>query len=310
MRLARLAAPATLALALLAAPLAAEAQQAGKVYQVGHVTSGSREQDVVFLRALEERLKQLGYVEGRNLRFEYRFANGQVNRLPALMAELVQLNVDAIVAGSNSTVALAKRATASIPIVMTLTADPVGAGFVASLARPGGNITGLAIDVTSDIAGKRLALLKEAVPTVSRVAVVWEPALSASPGYWQATQRAAGPLRLALRSFELRDAADLDTAFERIPQEGTDGVFVFLSPVTLRRVADVTAFALRHRLPAVYGARIFAARGGLLSYGPDLVDSYRRAATYLDRITLLEKAGRMTSTSRWHGCRLEHSASC
>ena len=238
----------------------------------------------MFLRALEDGLGRLGYTEGQNLRFEYRFADGQVERLPALMAELVQLNVDAIVAGSNHTVALARRATTTIPIVMTLTADPVGAGFVASLARPGGNITGLAVDVTPDIAGKRLALLKDAAPGVSRVAVLWEPALSASPSYWEATQRAAMPLRLALRSFELRHAADLDAAFDRIAREGTDGLFVFLSPLTLRRAGDVTAFARRHRLPAVFGARIFAERGGLLSYGPDLVDSYRRAATYLDKI--------------------------
>ena len=272
------------AVSVLAAPLVAEGQPVGKVYQVGHVTTGSRVQDGGFLQALEAGLKQLGYVEGQNLRFESRFADGQVERLPALMAEFVQLNVDAIVAGSNQTVALAKRATTAIPIIMTTTADPVGAGFVASLARPGGNITGLAIDVTPDIAGKRLALVKEAVPTVSRVAVLWEPAQSWSPGYWQATQRAAGPLRLALRSFELRHAADLDAAFERIAREGTDGLFVFLSSLTVRRAGDVTAFARQHRLPAVYGARIFAERGGLMSYGPDLVDSYRRAATYLDKI--------------------------
>jgi putative ABC transport system substrate-binding protein len=271
-------------LGLLAGPPVAEAQQAGKVYQVGHVTSGSRGQVGGFHRALEDELKRLGYVEGQNLRFESRFADGRVERLPALMAELVQLNVDAIVVGSNHTVALAKRATTAIPIIMTTTADPVGAGFVASLARPGGNITGLAIDVTPDIAGKRLALLKETVPTVSRVAVLWEPAQSWSPGYWLATQRAAGPLRLALRSFELRHAADLDAAFERITGEGTDGLFVFLSSLTVRRAGDVTAFARQHRLPAVYGARTFAERGGLLSYGPDLVDSYRRAATYLDKI--------------------------
>jgi putative ABC transport system substrate-binding protein len=238
----------------------------------------------VFLRTLEDALRRLGYVEGQNLQLEYRFANGQVERLPALVAELVELNVDAIVAGSNQTVALAKRATTSIPIVMTLAADPVGAGFVASLGRPGRNITGLAVDVTPDIAGKRLALLKESVPTVSRVAVLWEPALSASPSYWQATQRAAVALRLVLRSFELRQAGDLEAAFDRIVGEGLDGVFVFLSPLTLRRAADITTLALRHRLPAVYGARAFAERGGLISYGPDLADSYRRAATYLDKI--------------------------
>jgi putative ABC transport system substrate-binding protein len=283
MRLARLTAWATLALVLLASP-GAEGQPAGKVYRVGHVTSGTRDQDTVFLRALEDGLQRLGYVAGQNLRLEHRFADGQVERLPALMGELVRLNVDAIVAGSNQTVALAKRATSTIPIVMTLAADPVGAGFVASLARPGGNVTGLAIDVTPDIAGKRLALLKDAAPGVTRVAVLWEPALSASSSYWDATQRAAGPLRLTLRPFELRHAGDLDTAFDRMAREATDGLFVFLSPLNLRRAGDIAAFAARHRLPAVYGARIFAERGGLLSYGPDLVDSYRRAAVYLDKI--------------------------
>lgn len=271
-------------LALLAMPLALEAQPAGRVYRVGCVTSGTREQNAEVLRALEDGLRQLGYVDGQNLRLEYRFADGQVERLPALLAELVQLKVDAIVAGSNQTVALARRATTTIPIVMTVTADPVGAGFVASLARPGGNVTGLAVDVTPDIAGKRLALLKNAAPRVGRVGVLWEPALSWSPRYWDSAQRAAASLQLALRSFELRHPEDLDAAFDRIAREGVDGLFVFLSSLTVRRVEDITAFALRHRLPAVYGARIFAERGGLLSYGPDLVDPYRRAATYLDRI--------------------------
>jgi putative ABC transport system substrate-binding protein len=189
-----------------------------------------------------------------------------------------------IVAGSNQTVAIAKRATKTVPIVMTLAADPVGSGFVESLARPGGNITGLAIDVTPDIAGKRLALLKDAAPAVARVAILWEPALPEAASYWAAVQRAAGPLRLTPRSFELRQTADLDVAFERIAREGTDALLVFLSPLTFRRVGDLAAFAQRHRLPAIYGARPFAERGGLLSYGPDHADSYRRAATYLDRI--------------------------
>jgi putative ABC transport system substrate-binding protein len=273
-----------LIVAALAAPLTAETQQAGKVYRVGHVMSGTRDQNAVTLRALEDGLRGLGYVEGQNLRFENRFADGQIERLPALMAELVQLNVDAIVAGSNQTVALAKRATTTIPIVMTLPADPVGAGFVTSLARPGGNITGLAVDVTPNIAGKRLALLKDVAPGVARVAVLWEPALSWAPQYWEATQRAAVPLRLGLRSYELRQPEDLDAGLDQIAREGTDGLFVFLSSLTVRRAGDVAAFALRRRLPAVYGSRVFAERGGLLSYGPDFVDSYRLAATYLDKI--------------------------
>jgi putative ABC transport system substrate-binding protein len=246
--------------------------------------SGTRDQNAVILQALEDGLRRLGYVDGLNVRFEHRFADGQVERLPSLMAELIQLNVDVIVAGSNQTVAIAKRATTTIPIVMTAAADPMGAGFVASLARPGGNITGLAVDVTPDIAGKRLALLKDAAPRITRVAVLWEPALSWSHSYWEVTQRAAVPLRIVLRSFELRHGADLDAALERITRDGTDGLFVFLSSLTVRRAGDLTAFALRYRLPAVYGARIFAEGGGLLSYGPDLVDSYRRAAAYLDRI--------------------------
>jgi putative ABC transport system substrate-binding protein len=271
-------------LTVLALRPATEAQPPAKVYKVGHLTSGTRSQEAAFLRALEDGLAQLGYVGGRNLRLEYRFADGHVERLPDLMADLVQQRVDAIVVGSNQTVAVAKRATSTIPIVMTLTADPVGAGFVASLARSGSNITGLAIDVTPDIAGKRLALLKDVTPGLSRVAVLWEPALSWSPHYWDAAQRAAGLLRLALHSFELRQPADLDAALERIAKGGTDGLFVFLSSLTLRRADDLTAFALRQRLPAVYGTRAFAERGGLLSYGPDLVDSYRRAASYLDKI--------------------------
>jgi putative ABC transport system substrate-binding protein len=283
MRLARLTVPVPLTLALLVA-LAASAAQPGKVYRIGHVTSATRSQEAQYLTALEEGLRQLGYAEGQNLRLEYRFADGNVERLPELIDEVVRLNVDVIVAGSNQTVAIAKRATTTIPIVMTLTADPVGAGFVASLGRPGGNITGLAIDVTPDIAGKRLALLKEAVPTVSRIAVLWEPALSPSASYWHATQQAAGSLRLTLRSYEVSRAADLDTVLDTISREGTDGLSVFLSPLTLRRATEITASMLRRRLPAVYGVRAFVERGGLVSYGPVLVDSYRRAATYVDRI--------------------------
>jgi putative ABC transport system substrate-binding protein len=234
--------------------------------------------------ALEGGLRNLGYVEGKNLRLEYRFSEGKVERLPELMADLVRMNVDAIVAGSNQTVAAARRATGTIPIVMALAADPVGAGFVASLARPGGNVTGLSIDVTPDIAGKRLALLKEAVPTVSRVAVLWEPASPEASAYWQAAQRAAVPLRIGLASFELRRPADIDTTLEKIGQDRADAISVFLGSLTVRNASTVTAFALRHRMPAVYGARVFAEGGGLMSYGPDLADSYRRAATYLDRI--------------------------
>jgi putative ABC transport system substrate-binding protein len=271
-------------LALLTMPVSSGAQPAGKVYRIGHVTSGTRDQTAVFQTALEDGLRHLGYVDGQNLRFERRFADGKVERLPALMAEVVQLKVDAIVVGSNQTVAIAKRATTTIPIVMAGSADPVAAGFVESLARPRGNITGLASDVTPDIAGKRLALLKDAVPTVARVAVLWEPALPESASYWAAAQRAAAPLRLTLRSFELRQTADLDVAFGQIARDGTDALLVFLSSMTLRRAGDLVAFAQRHRFPAIYGARIFAERGGLLSYGPDLVDSYRRVATYLDRI--------------------------
>ncbi len=200
------------------------------------------------------------------------------------MAELVRLNVDAIVAGSNQTVAVARRATGSIPIVMALAADPVGAGFVASLARPGGNVTGLSVDVSPDIAGKRLALLKEIVPTVSRVAVLWEPASPESSAYWQAAQRAAVPLQLGLASFEIRRPGDVDAALESVGRDGANGLSVFLSSLTLRHVSSVTAFALRRRIPAIYGNRAFAEGGGLISYGPDLTDSYRRTATYLDKI--------------------------
>lgn len=274
---------ALVVLALLTVTASSNAQT-GKVYRIGHVTSATQDQASMFLPALKDGLRALGYVEGQNLRFEHRFADGKVERLPALVAELVQLKVDAIVAGSNHTVALAKRATTTIPIIMTLAADPVGAGFVDSLARPGGNVTGLTVDVSPEIVGKRLALLKDAAPAMVRVAVLWEPGLPEAPSYWAAAQRAAAPLHLILRSYELRQPANLDAALERAAREGADGLLVFLSPLTLRRVGEVAAFARRHRLPAIYGARLFAEQGGLLSYGPDHVDSYRRAAMYVDRI--------------------------
>lgn len=166
---------------------------------------------------------------------------------------------------------------------MAVTADPVGSGLVASLSRPGGNVTGLSLDVTPEVAGKRLALLKEAVPGAARVAVLWE-SVHPNPEYLRSAEAAAARLGVTLRVIETRSVEDLDRAFGAILRERVDGLFVFMSPLTVRRAGPIVRFADKHRLPAVYGTRLFAERGGLMSYGADFPDLYRRAAVYVDKI--------------------------
>jgi putative ABC transport system substrate-binding protein len=259
----------------------AEAQLAAKVYRVGILLGATAETVALLVRALTEGLRDLGYVEGRNIAFERRYADGRVEQLPDLAAELVQLRMDVIVTGSNIHVAAAKRATATIPIVMVAAGDPVGAGFIASLARPGGNITGLSADASREIQGKNLALLKEIVPRLSRVGVVGQVL---SQGGFAALEAAARHLNVALEVVDIRGPDDFESAFAAMVGRRVGAVIVGAGPQTYMRRQQIADLALKHRLPAITTLNEFAQAGLLMSYGANLPDLYRRAASYVDKI--------------------------
>ena len=273
-----------LGMGVLAVPLAADAQPTGKVYRIGFIQTAAPNEMGHLIKALDEGLRELGYVEGRNVVFERRFAEGRQERLPALAAELVQLKVDIIVTGANPVIAAVKQATATIPVVMAVSRDPVGAGFIASLARPGGNITGLANDPAPEIIGKNLELLKEAAPRVSRVAFLWNPVPPGAGTYKNAVESAARNLGVTFQSVEVRGRNEFEGAFAAMVRERANGVVVAADPVLFGPRSQIVLLAARSRLPAVYGQREFAEAGGLMSYGPNIADQFRRAAIYVDKI--------------------------
>jgi putative tryptophan/tyrosine transport system substrate-binding protein len=228
-------------------------------------------------------LRDLGYIEGQNITIEYRYAEGMAERLPNLVAELVQLKVDIIVVGGSPTTQAAMKATKTIPIVMTNVTDPVGIGLVASLAHPGGNVTGLS-NLGSDLGGKQLELLKEAFPKVSRVAVLWD---SAAPGnvLWLGEMKvAAEALRITLQPVDVHGPSDIEPALSAIKKEHASGLGALRNAVTNNYRARIVDFAAKSRLPAMYPDREFVEVGGLMSYGPNFADLFRRAATYVDKI--------------------------
>ena len=269
---------------LLAAPLAADAQPTGKVYRIGFIQTAAPNEMGHLIKALDEGLRELGYVEGRNVVFERRFAEGKQERLPALAAELVRLKVDVIVTGSNPVIAAVKQATATIPVVMTVSRDPVGAGFIASLARPGGNITGLTNEPTPEIIGKNLELLKEAAPRVSRVAYLWNPVPPGAETYRNAVEIAARKLGVTFQSVEVRGRNELEAAFTAMVRERANGVVVGPDPVLFSARSQIVLLAERRRLPTVYALSEYAEAGGLMSYGPNIADQFRRAAIYVDKV--------------------------
>jgi ABC-type uncharacterized transport system substrate-binding protein len=238
-------------------------------------------------------LRELGYIEGQNLAIEYRYAQGQVDRFPKLTAELVRLKVDIIVvAGGNRIILAAKNATKTIPIIMVgAGVDPVEAGLVESLARPGGNVTGIT-NISRELGGKRLELLKEAVPKVARVAVLYEPA---APGAIRDVKEvlpvAARALGLTIQPWEVRDADGLEKVFAALNKQRPDGLFVTRSRLMGDNQKPIVGFALRSRLPSVYDNRAAAHAGGLMSYGADVADSYRRVAVFVDKILKGAKPG-------------------
>ena len=267
---------------LLAVPLAAEAQQAGKVYRVGLLWEGP----AVLPEGIEgfrRGLRDLGWVEGRNLVVESRWSEGRYERLAALAQELVQLKVDVILAPSSVYAEAARRATSTIPIVFAVHADPIGSGHVASLARPGGNLTGVSLTLTETYA-KGLDLLREAVPRLSRVAVFWNPATpSHGPGL-NASEVAGRTLGLRIQAVGVRTAKEFDGAFSAAVGERAGGLLVLSTPLFIAGAKELAELALKHRLPTMFGPRAHAEAGGLLSYGPDRADLFRRAAGYVDRI--------------------------
>jgi putative ABC transport system substrate-binding protein len=235
------------------------------------------------LEAFRQGLRELGYVEGQNIILDERWAEGRVERLPDLVADLVRLKVDVLVVASTPGALAAKSATQTIPVVMVNVGDPVGSGLVASLARPGGNLTGLSL-LNPELHGKRLQLLKEVLPKVSRVAVLTNPGNQVHAAFWREAQVAARKLAVQLQPLELRGPEDFESAFTSAARGRAGAVLAFDDPLTLGYKTWIVALAAKHRLPAMYGFREFPDVGGLMSYGPRSVDNYRRAATYVDKI--------------------------
>jgi putative ABC transport system substrate-binding protein len=274
----------TLILSLFATPFAVEAQHAAKVPRLGLLIPGSSSDFAPRIEAFGYGLRDLGYVEGRNITIEYRFAEGQADRLPELVADLVRLQVDVMVIDGNLAIRAAQHATTTIPIVMAVSGgDPVGQGVVASLAQPGRNITGLSL-MLPEVSGKRLEILREAVPTLSHVAVLWNPDGSGSTLVFKETQTAAHASGLQLQSLEVRRPDEFAQAFAAMTREHADALVVISNELFFGHRRQLAELTVRHRLPAVFHLREYAEAGGLMAYGADTADMYRRAATYVDKI--------------------------
>ncbi len=273
----------TLALGLLAAPPATAAQQPAKVSRIGFLQPGSASVNRHFADAFRQGLHDFGYVEGQNIAIEYRWADGRAERLPELAAELVRLKVDVLVVSSTPGGLAAKKATQTIPVVMVAVGDPVGTGLVASLGRPGGNLTGLS-DITVDMSAKRLELVKEVVPTASRVAVLWNPTHLTNPLQLRETQAAAQALGVTVQSLAVQGADEFERAFAAMMRERAGALVVLADPLTVFHRSRLANLAAKHRLPAIYPFREQAEAGGLMSYGPHLPDLWRRAAIFVDKI--------------------------
>jgi putative ABC transport system substrate-binding protein len=270
---------------LLVAPLAAETQPTGKLSRIGVI--GERTSTDPFLTAFRQGLRDLGYIEGQNIVIEYRYANGVVDRFPDFAVELTRLNVDVLVVGGTLAARSAKAATATVPIVFTVVGDPVGTGLVASLARPGGNATGLS-NIVSELSAKQLELLKAAVPRISRVAILHNP-LNSGPALI-GTREAARALAVELEVVEVRLPNELPSVFSTLTGRHADAVLALSDPV-FGNEAQLARLAAEHRLPTMYARREFAVAGGLLAYGPNFSNNWRRAASYVDKILKGTKPG-------------------
>jgi putative ABC transport system substrate-binding protein len=267
----------------LAAPLLSFAQQQPKVWRIGYLSPQSR-LDPPYDRAFLQGMGERGYAEGKNLIIEWRFADGEYERLPALAAELVRLKVDVIVASTSPAIRAAQKVTTTIPIVFPTTGDPVGSGFVANLARPGGNITGLA-NINLDISPKLLELLMTIVPRLSRVAVLGNPSSSTHSAILKSIQAAALKIvGVRVFSVEARTREEIGRGFVLMTQERADGVIVAADPFLIQQGRQIALLAVQHRLPSITQPPVYAEAGGLMSYGQNIADSHRYAATYVDKI--------------------------
>jgi putative ABC transport system substrate-binding protein len=275
---------AALLLAVAAGGPPVDAQQAPKIARIGYLSPSTPALAAGFVEAFRQGLRELGYVEGKTFVLEVRYGEARVERLPELARELVGRKVDVIVAGTDAAIAAVKRETQTIPIVMTTSNDPVGTGFVASLARPGGNITGLSA-ISPELSGKRLELLRNAVPGLSRVAFLWNPDVRGNVLDYKETEGAARSQRLELQSIEVSRAEDLDRAFSAVTNQRAQALVLPAgNPVAFANRGQIASFAQRNRLPSMYGQREFVDAGGLMAYGPIASEMFRRAAIYVDKI--------------------------
>jgi putative tryptophan/tyrosine transport system substrate-binding protein len=265
----------------LASAVLAHAQTQPKIWRIGILRGGAPPDS--FLDVFVQGLRDFGYIDGKNARLEVRFAEGKVERIPDLATELVQLKVDAVYAQSTPVILAFKQATKTIPIVFNSTSDPIGMGFVASLARPGGNITGVTL-MASDLWPKRLEILKEIAPKVSRVAMLWNKSNAGMALEAKKTEEVAGPLGLALQDHGIKDADDLEGVFGVITKDRPEGFLALLDPVLNANRRRILDFLIRNRLPAIFENKEWVEDGGLMSYGPDFSDAVRRAAALTDKV--------------------------
>ena len=281
-------------LALCAAPLASRAQQQGKILRVGFLVPRPRPESIEsdLLGGFPRGMRELGYVEGRNLIIEWRFADGKSERLPALAEELVRMNVDVLVAGSSPAIRALQKATTTIPIVMATSGDPIGSGFVKSLARPGGNITGLS-NLLGDAAPKQLELLRAIAPKLSRVAHLVNPVNPALATSGTSLQSAAQSIGVTVLPVEARSAQEIDNAFRRMIQAKVEALIVPSDSLFIQQSRRIAELAASNRMLSSGSFREYAEAGGLASYGPNLVEQFRRAATYVDKLFKGARAAEM-----------------
>ncbi len=284
-RLGRRACLGAVVAALLGVPAAlTAAPPPTKIPRVGFVEAGSRSANQHFADAFRAGMRELGYVDGQNVSVDERWADGRIEQFPELLADLLRSKVDVIVQASGAGAVAAKTATTTVPIVFVGVSDPVALGLVESLARPGGNLTGLSIGVAEGLPGKWVELFKEAVPRVARAAVVLNPAVPANDRWLTPMRAAAARVGVKLVIFPVRDAKGVDEAFAAMTRAGVGGLIVWTDPLTLRHRAQIVELASGHHLPAMYTFGEFSQAGGLMAYGPSVREMFRRAATYVDRI--------------------------
>ena len=259
------------------------AQQPQKIPRLGYLSYGSVEIDKSLLAAFQQGLRELGYLEGKNIVIEQRYAAGQSDKLPELVAEFVRVKADVIVVTGDPAAHAAKKATTAIPIVIVTSPDPVGTGLIASLAHPGGNVTGLS-DFHGGVVTKRLELLKDVAPLASRIAVLLNPANPSNPIQLKDIQAAASAFRVTLISLEVKGPDDIDPAFTTVVKERAGALLVLGDRLFATHQSQIIKFAVKNRLPTIYSQRLYVEAGGLMSYGANFTDQYRRAAIYVDKL--------------------------